>query len=599
MHAPIQSGRCNLRNRAEPLYSVCMPRFTAEQIYAYARQAGFSPDQATTMTAIAMAESGGDSRSHATVGEDSQGLWQVNALAHPDLATRFNLYDPAQNAQAAFIVSKGGADVSPWSVTHGGLSARYLRFKDEAQSAAAAYGDGPNHGVWTGNAGYGHPMSAGDPHGGRGAGAPSTDGGDPHGGRGAGAPSTEGSDAVVAAHGPAGLGTIGGGHGRHHAPGDDFGVTLEQDSGTEFGIPLESLSPDAAGADAVGTLTTGAGGGVTAAGTAPGGAAPGGAAPAGAQGDHLNRFLSSAQAQSGDQYIFGVMDRLDDPNPKAFDCSMLVEWSAHQAGVDLPRNAWDQYRFLHEHGAVIPVDQAIHTPGALLFSFNTDPNGSHAPVQQHVAISLGNGKTIEARGSQYPVGSFDATPKRFQYAAVIPGISDQVGPVGPMPDTDAVGGIPVGWPNDPTHPAPPPAADPHPNDPHPGGPTDPAAPHITNAAPIPGGGPPPPPGSGPGNQFNDLLAFDPDQLDSGGHPGGATPPPGDPHGPPDPHGTDPHGAPPPPPPPPPPHEPLYFTLVDANSDGLDDSLEQAGGTPGTHPVEDHWYHDHGGHGGHS
>ena len=127
-----------------------MPRFTAEQIYAYARQAGFSPDQATTMTAIAMAESGGDSRSHATHGEDSQGLWQINALAHPDLAARFNLYDPAQNAQAAFIASHGGTDVSPWTTTHGGLSARYLRFKDEAQAAAAAYGDGRNHGVWTG-----------------------------------------------------------------------------------------------------------------------------------------------------------------------------------------------------------------------------------------------------------------------------------------------------------------------------------------------------------------------------------------------------------------------------------------------------------------
>ena len=36
-----------------------MPRFSAAQIYAYAIDAGFTPDQATTMTAIAMAESGG------------------------------------------------------------------------------------------------------------------------------------------------------------------------------------------------------------------------------------------------------------------------------------------------------------------------------------------------------------------------------------------------------------------------------------------------------------------------------------------------------------------------------------------------------------
>src|SRR5205809_4386043 len=183
-----------------------MPRFTAEQIYAYARQAGFSPDQATTMTAIAMAESGGDSRSHATVGEDSQGLWQINALAHPDLTARFNLYDPAQNAQAALIASHGGTDVSPWTTTHGGLSARYLRFKDDAQAAAAAYGDGPNHGVWTGTAGYGHPMPAG-------RGGPGTT--DPH--------TTEGSDAVVVNHGAAAAGV---------AAGTDFGIPLEDRGGT-------------------------------------------------------------------------------------------------------------------------------------------------------------------------------------------------------------------------------------------------------------------------------------------------------------------------------------------------------------------------------
>jgi hypothetical protein len=37
-----------------------------------------------------------------------------------------------------------------------------------------------------------------------------------------------------------------------------------------------------------------------------------------------------------------------------------------------------------------------------------------------VAISLGNGKTIEARGTAYGVGSWDASPGRFQYAAVVP-----------------------------------------------------------------------------------------------------------------------------------------------------------------------------------
>src|SRR4051812_1041338 len=153
-----------------------MPRYSAEQIYGFARRAGFSPDEAATMTAISLAESGGNSRAHNPHGEDSKGLWQINGRAHPDLASQYNLYDPLQNAKAAYSVSHHGADISPWTVTHGGNSARYLRHREEAQNAAIAYGDGGGRGVWTGTAGYGHPVAAsmsdaaGD-HGGGGGGA--------------------------------------------------------------------------------------------------------------------------------------------------------------------------------------------------------------------------------------------------------------------------------------------------------------------------------------------------------------------------------------------------------------------------------------------
>ena len=43
------------------------------------------------------------------------------------------------------------------------------------------------------------------------------------------------------------------------------------------------------------------------------------------------------------------------------------------------------------------------------------------PSRAQVAISLGDGRTIEARGKSYGVGSFDAG-NRFQYAAVVPGL---------------------------------------------------------------------------------------------------------------------------------------------------------------------------------
>ena len=116
------------------------------------------------MTAVALAESGGNTSSHNPVNEDSRGLWQINALAHPDLAAQFpNLYDPVQNAKAAFLVSNGGKDMSPWTTTHGGPGRAVSALPADAEQAAIAYGDGPNHGVWTGTAAYGDHESAGSP----------------------------------------------------------------------------------------------------------------------------------------------------------------------------------------------------------------------------------------------------------------------------------------------------------------------------------------------------------------------------------------------------------------------------------------------------
>jgi cell wall-associated NlpC family hydrolase len=296
-----------------------MPRYTAEQIYGFARRAGFSPDQAATMTAIALAESGGNSRAHNPHGEDSRGLWQINGRAHPDLLRRFDLYDPAQNARAAYAVSRHGADISPWTVTHGGSSARYLQHRETAQAAAVAYGDGSGRGMWTGTAGYGHHVAA----------AP--------------------------------------------RPGAD-------------------AEPEAS--------------------------APGGDNAA------LERFLEVARAQIGDTYVFGATAKLNDPDPEVFDCSELTRWAAHQAGVEIPDGATAQYLKLKKQGMLIPVEEAKNTPGALLFSFDREPRpGDGRTPGAHVAISLGNGRTVEAANPRAGVRE-SAAGKRFEYAAVIPGISD-------------------------------------------------------------------------------------------------------------------------------------------------------------------------------
>lgn len=292
---------------------------SAQEIYRFARMAGFSPDQATTMTAIALAESGGDSDAHNPRGENSQGLWQINVAAHKHLAGT-NLYDPVANAKAAFEVSRGGKDVSPWTTTHKGSEAKYLNYRMEAEAAARAAGDGTGLGNWTGTPRYGVPLSAGS---------------------------------------------------------------------------------GGAGLDDAGAFAPGGGGGGTAA----------------------DDFVRLALAQAGDRYVFGTEVDLSDADPTEFDCSELTQWAAYQVGVDLPEASYLQYQALEQQGSTTSVEEAIRTKGALLFYFSEPPVGSGRPGQAHVAISLGDGRTIAARNSRDGVGVFEANPERFNYAAVIPELS--------------------------------------------------------------------------------------------------------------------------------------------------------------------------------
>lgn len=137
-------------------------------------------------------------------------------------------------------------------------------------------------------------------------------------------------------------------------------------------------------------------------------------------GSKRQQFVDLALQQSGDRYVMGHEVSLDDANPDTFDCSELVEWAAKRVGVDVTDGSWLQYLDLKQRGALMPVEEALRTPGALLFSFSEEPTpGGGRPSQAHVAISLGDGRTIEARGREYGVGIFEAGD-RFEYAGMIP-----------------------------------------------------------------------------------------------------------------------------------------------------------------------------------
>ncbi len=137
-------------------------------------------------------------------------------------------------------------------------------------------------------------------------------------------------------------------------------------------------------------------------------------------------FLSNALAQQGKPYVYGATAQTSDPNPPAFDCSELTKWAAARAGDPIPDGATAQYLYIRDHGDTMTVQQALHTPGALLFHFGHEPkNLGDIPADGHVAISLGDGvHTIEARGHAYGTNVFDnASGRDFNFAGMIPGMN--------------------------------------------------------------------------------------------------------------------------------------------------------------------------------
>lgn len=113
----------------------------ASQIYQYATGAGFSGDDAVTATAIALAESSGDTEAYnpetqanAPEGKGSYGLWQIYLNAHPEYAGE-NLYNPSTNASAAFDIYQNAGGFNPWSTYKNGAYQAHLQ---DAQDAANA-----------------------------------------------------------------------------------------------------------------------------------------------------------------------------------------------------------------------------------------------------------------------------------------------------------------------------------------------------------------------------------------------------------------------------------------------------------------------------
>ncbi|ONI90305.1 lytic transglycosylase [Saccharothrix sp. ALI-22-I] len=121
-----------------------MTTLSPERIARYAHDAGFRGQDLTIAVAVALAESGGDTRAHnATPPDDSYGLWQINMLGSLGPARRREfglesnreLFDPVENARAANKISGDGRSWTPWTTYTSGAYRRYL---DEARQGVEA-----------------------------------------------------------------------------------------------------------------------------------------------------------------------------------------------------------------------------------------------------------------------------------------------------------------------------------------------------------------------------------------------------------------------------------------------------------------------------
>ncbi len=103
---------------------------------------------------------------------------------------------------------------------------------------------------------------------------------------------------------------------------------------------------------------------------------------------------------------------MDDPDPDTLDCSELVQWAAGTSSVEITDGSWLQHFELMDRGGTVSIEDALNTPGALLFSFDPPATpGGGRPEHAHVAISLGDGRTIEAMSSRFGIKIADANPE--------------------------------------------------------------------------------------------------------------------------------------------------------------------------------------------
>ena len=122
-------------------------------------------------------------------------------------------------------------------------------------------------------------------------------------------------------------------------------------------------------------------------------------------------LLVLALKEVGKPYVLGS-EGPPDESLKTWDCSELVQHLLAQIGVEqvtdskgrvTPIAVFDGAGFQWERSVSIRFAEGVKLPGALLFIQSEKAYRTKPHHIGHVAISLGNGYILEARGSRYGV----------------------------------------------------------------------------------------------------------------------------------------------------------------------------------------------------
>lgn len=117
-------------------------------------------------------------------------------------------------------------------------------------------------------------------------------------------------------------------------------------------------------------------------------------------------FVRMALSASNAAYVYGAEASVSDPSPSALDCSELVQWALGRVGIRFVDGSSAQYAACRK----ITVSQALATRGALLHK------------EGHIGISLGDGRSVEARNPSAGVGVFRAADIAWTGGGLVPGL---------------------------------------------------------------------------------------------------------------------------------------------------------------------------------